>query len=44
MFMMQHEISTGNAEVSASPSPSVTGVSRPAGFWHNFPPEPALAR
>ena len=44
MFMTQHEISTGNAEVSALPSPSVTGVSRPAGFWHHFPPEPALAR
>jgi Putative zinc-finger len=44
MFMMQHEISTGNAEVSPSPSPSVTGEPRAAGFWHHFPPEPAMAR
>jgi hypothetical protein len=44
MFMMQHEISTGNAEVSPSPPPSVTGVFRPAGFWHHFPREPAMAR
>jgi len=44
MYMTQHEISTGDAEVTPSPSPSVSGVSRPAGFWHHFPPEPALAR
>ena len=44
MFMMQHEISTGNAAVSPAPSPSVTGEPRPAGFWHHFPPEPAVAR
>jgi hypothetical protein len=44
MFMMQHEISTGNAAVGPAPSPSVTGEPRPAGFWHHFPPEPAMAR
>jgi predicted anti-sigma-YlaC factor YlaD len=45
MFMTQHEISTGDAEVSPSPSPpSVSGESRPAGFWHQFPPQPAMAR
>jgi hypothetical protein len=44
MYMTQHEISTGDAEVAPSPSPSVSGVSRSAGFWHHFPPEPAMAR
>jgi anti-sigma factor RsiW len=43
MYVTQHEISTGDAEVSPSPSPSASGVSRPAGFWHHFPPEPAMA-
>jgi len=46
MFVTQHEISTGDAQVSASPSPSpsVSGVSRPAMFWPHQPAEPALAR
>ena len=44
MFMTQHEISTGDAQVSPSPSPSVSVESRPAGFWHQFPPQPAMAR
>lgn len=44
MYMTQHEISTGDAEVAPAPSPSVSGVSRPAGLWHHFPPEPAMAR
>jgi predicted anti-sigma-YlaC factor YlaD len=44
LFMTQHEISTGDAEVSPSPSPSVSGESRPAGFWHQFPPQPVMAR
>jgi predicted anti-sigma-YlaC factor YlaD len=44
LFMTQHEISAGDAEVSPSPSPSVSGESRPAGFWHQLPPQPAMAR
>ena len=43
MFMTQHEISTGNAQVSPSPSPSVSGVSRPAGVIHHRVAEPATA-
>jgi len=42
-YMTQHEISTGDAEVSPPPSPSVSGVSRPAGFSHHLPPLPAMA-
>ena len=43
MYMTQHEISTGDAEVTPSPSPSVSGVSLPAGVRHHRPAEPALA-
>jgi len=43
MFVMQHEISTGDAPVSPAPSPSVSGVSRHAGIRYH-PAEPALAR
>jgi predicted anti-sigma-YlaC factor YlaD len=43
MFVTQHEISTGDAQVSPSPSPSVSGVSRPAGVRY-YRAQPALAR
>jgi anti-sigma factor RsiW len=43
MFMTQHEISTGDAQVSPSPSPSASGVSRPAGVWPHRLAEPATA-
>jgi hypothetical protein len=45
LFMLQHEISTGDAQVSLSPSPSpsVGGGFGPAGVSHHRPPQPALA-
>jgi anti-sigma factor RsiW len=43
-FITQHEISTGDAEVSPSPSPAASSESRPAGPWHQFPPQLAMAR
>ena len=43
MFMTQHEISAGDAQVSPSPSPSASGVSSPAAVRHHRPAEPALA-
>jgi anti-sigma factor RsiW len=43
-FVMQHEISTGDAEVSPAPSPSMSVVSSPAEFRHRFAPQPAMAR
>jgi hypothetical protein len=43
MFVTQHEISGGDAQVSPSPSPSVSGVSRPAGVRYGRP-ELVLAR
>ena len=42
-FMMQHEISAGDAQVTPAPSPSVSGVSGPAGIRHHQA-QPALAR
>ena len=43
-FITQHEISTGDAEVSPSPSPVASSESRPAGPWHQVPPQLAMAR
>jgi hypothetical protein len=42
-FMMQHEISAGDAQVSPSPSPSVSSASRPTGIRPDWA-RPALAR